>query len=167
MAVNHYLRYCRYHNVVSLFPLSEAVMLRFVAFLSLEGLSYPSIRVYLSGLCSVQILNGFEDPAFSSCGRLEYVLWGIRLLSPSGQRPQRFAIIPHILHLLYNVWSWSPVSRDSIMLWAACCAGCFGFLWAGEFTWPWLEAYSATMLSASDITVDSHSNPSLVTLSLC
>ena len=164
--MNRYLGFCRQHKVVSPFPLTESVLLQFVAFLSLEGLSYPSVRAYLSGLRFMQILSGLEDPAFSSFGRLEYVLRGVRRLSPSGQRPQRFPITPRILRLLHDVWSQQPVSHDTVMLWAACCVGFFGFLRAGEFTCPSLEAYSSTMLSARDVAVDSHSSPSFVTLHL-
>ena len=85
--MNRYLGFCRQHKFFSLFPLSEAVLLQLVAFLPLEGLSCPSDRAYLSGLRFMQILSGLEDQAFSSFGCLEYVLQGVRQLSPSGQCP--------------------------------------------------------------------------------
>ena len=46
--------------------------------------------------------------------------------------------------------------------------GCllFGFLRAGEFTCPSLTAYTPDMLSPADISVDSHSSPSVVSVLL-
>lgn len=46
------------------------------------------------------------------------------------------------------------------MIWAACC---LGFLRAGEFTVPSLEAFDAGLhLSVADIALDCHSSPSVV-----
>ena len=94
-------------------------LLRFVAFLSGEGVSYPSIRVYLSGLRFVQIMSGLQDPALSSFSRLEYILRGVRRLSPSLRRPQRLPITPQVLRMLFKVWSQPPVLHNSVLLWAA------------------------------------------------
>ena len=52
------------------------------------------------------------------------------------------------------------------MLWAACCTGFFGFLWAGEFTCPSRRAYNSDMLSPRDISVDSHEQPTVVSVHL-
>ena len=51
------------------------------------------------------------------------------------------------------------------MLWAAVCAGFFGFLRTGEFTTPTTGAYDPDVhLNFSDIALDSHSDPSLLRL---
>ena len=53
------------------------------------------------------------------------------------------------------------------MLWAACCAAFFGFLRCGEFTVPSVNAYdSRRHLSVSDVSVDSHTSPSLIAIRL-
>jgi len=50
-----------------------------------------------------------------------------------------------------------------VMLWAACCMGFFGFMRAGEFTAKsGQDADSSSALSLQDVSVDQHSNPSMV-----
>ena len=151
---------------MSPFPLSELVLGRYVAYLASKSMSYVSIRVYLSGLRFMQIAYGLPDPSLSSFCHLEYVLRGIRKSTPIHKRPRRLPVTPHTLRLLFRVWSRPPVSQDKVMLWAACCTGFFGFLRSGEFTCPSMNAYSNLMLSADDVRVDSHSNPSFVTIHL-
>ena len=58
------------------------------------------------------------------------------------------------------------MDHDRVMLWAACCLAFFGFLQCGEFTCPCLGAYSPTMLSPTDIQVDSYVNPQCLALHL-
>ena len=55
---------------------------------------------------------------------------------------------------------------EVVMLWAACCTGCFGFLHSGEFTCPSFSASNEDMLSVEDVYVDSHSDPLVVTAHL-
>ena len=52
------------------------------------------------------------------------------------------------------------------MLWAACCVGFFGFMRSGEFTCQSSSSHPADVLSAADVAVDSHSDPSLVSIYL-
>ena len=165
-ALNHYHAFCSQHGISTPFPLSEAVLMRFIAFLSLSYLSYTSMRVYLSGLRFVHILLGYPDPALSPSSRLEYVLRGVRRSSAITHRPRHLPITPRVLRLLFHVWSQPPVTRGKVMLWAACCTGFFGFLCSGEFTCPSLEAYVPSMLSVGDVAVDSYSDPSFITLHL-
>ena len=74
----------------------------------------------------------------------------------------RLPITPDIMSVIR---SGLPSSADGNMIWAACCVGFFGFLRAGEFTTPSLEAYDASVhLSLSDVALDSHSTPSLIRL---
>ena len=52
------------------------------------------------------------------------------------------------------------------MLWAACCLGFFGLLWAEEFTCPSWNMYISSMLSPGDVMVDSRDNPTYIILIL-
>ena len=66
---------------------------------------------------------------------------------------------------LQRVWLGEPQSLDRIVLWAAACAGFFGFLRVGEFTVPSAEAYDPSVhLNLSDLALDNHSNPTMVQL---
>ena len=148
------------------FPLSETILCHFVAFLVSSGLSYQSVRVYLSALRHYQLLHGGVDPCFSSLFRLHYVLRGVRRSLPTRVRPCRLPITPSILRTLYHHWSQSPVSFNVTCLWAACCLGFFGFLRSGEFTCQSWSAYDPSMLSVGDVEVDSRHSPSALHVSL-
>lgn len=51
----------------------------------------------------------------------------------------------------------------NITMWAACCLGFFAFLRSGEFTVPSAAAFDpAIHLTAADIAIDNHTNPSLL-----
>ena len=163
-AVNSYTAFCHSFGFTFPFPTSEPLLTQFAAFLAERNLSYGSIRVYLSGICFTQITLGFCDPAFSSLPQLEYVLRVIRRASPGHVRSQRLPVTPLILRLLFSMWSQQPMSQDAVMLWAACCTGFFGFLRAGGFTG---SAQEKPSLTVNDISVDSHSLPSFVSLHLC
>ena len=165
-AVNCYIGFCRLFHILSPFPLSQAILSRFVVHMANKGLSYVTIRVYLSGLRFMQIASGLPDPALSSFCHLEYVLRGIRKSSSCRRRPQRLPVTPHILSCLFRAWSQPPVSQDRVMLWAACCTGFFGFFRSGEFTCSSLHAFSESVLLVSDVSVDSRSDPSFVSIYL-
>ena len=109
---------------------------------------------------------GLGDPSLSSWPFLDQVLRGIRRSSPAHSRAPRLPITPWILQELFASWSRPPVSPDYLMLWAACCVGFFGFMRAGEFTCPSLAAFSESMLSPSDVRVDYHSDPMIISLHL-
>ena len=141
--------------------MQEGTLCQFVAYLACSSLSYQSIRLYLSTIRFLQISHGLPDPSLSSVARLEYVLKGIRKGLPAHSRLKRLPITPYILRIIHRVWSQDPVDHDKVMLWAACCLAFFGFLRCGEFTCPCLGAYSPTMLSPTDIRVDSHVNPNV------
>ena len=103
-------------------------------------------------------MRGLPDPELSSSPLISYLFRGIR----------RLPVIPQILRSLFCTWStWPEESRfDASMLWAACCLGFFGFLRSGEFTCPSREAFRSHMLGPHDVTVDSHHNPSRVSVFL-
>ena len=161
---HRYLNFCNTYNFSPL-PLQELILCRFVAFLS-ASLSYPSIRLYLCAIRHLQIASGLPDPGLLSCPRLDYVLEGIRLQQPEYTRPRRLPITPDIMAALYRVWSVPPARYLESMLWAACCLAYFGFLRCGEFTCSPNSPRWSAVVSIHDISVDSHSNPRILSLHL-
>lgn len=138
-----------------------------MTFLARQGLKIQTIKCYLSGVRSLQIANGFPDPQIGpNLPRLEGIIKGVKRSQMEAgvtSRP-RLPITPNILSLIQ---SSLPDSRDGRMVWAACCVGFFGFLRAGEFTVPSLEAYDAAVhLSLADVALDSHSAPSVLKLTI-
>ena len=85
-AVNRYLHVCFCSNhSVSLFPLCQIVVPRFIAYMYLakSGVAYSSIRSYLSGLCFIQIRHGLPDLCIIANSLLHYVLRGVHWCSLS------------------------------------------------------------------------------------
>ena len=166
-AANRYLDFCTHLNLPPL-PLDQDNVTRFVAYLAQSGMTYQSIRTYLSGIRFLQIANGLPDPHLSTFSTLEYVLRGIHRLQPANPRQPRRPITPNMLLLLFTAWSCVPLENqhDAAMLWAACCTGFFGFMRAGEFTCPSWREFTPDMLGPHDVTVDSHQTPSIVSVHL-
>lgn len=121
----------------------------------------------MSGLRFLQIANGLPYPYPNETPLLDMVLRGIRRL-PQTTRQLRSPVTPEVMSLLFRSWSQVPSESnfDAVMLWAACCTAFFGFLRAGEFTCPSLQAYRPPMLSVDDVSVDSFEQPSVVTIHL-
>ena len=112
-----------------------------------------------------QIRARLPNPPLSSFFRLSYLLKGIHRAKPDHCQRHRLPITMDILKKLHKVWSSPPITFNHTMLWAACCLGFFGFLRSGEFTRT-TQSGSADPLSPADITVDSHTNPQLLTVHL-
>lgn len=146
---------------IPLLPLTERTLCHFAADLS-ESVSWGTIRSYLSALRFYQIGSGLPDPSLGSSPRLAYVLKGIHKSTPDRSRTKRLPITPDLLRGMYTAWSQGPKTFDKVMLWAACCLGFFGFMRSGEFTCSSLLTPSDSMLSVSDIRVDSRDNPQVL-----
>ena len=75
-----------------------------MAHLAQSGVSYQSIRTYLSGLRFFQVASGLPDPHLSSILVLEYVLRGIRHVPHTIQHHPRLPITSEILQVLLLSW---------------------------------------------------------------
>ena len=131
-----------------------------------NGLSYSTIRLYLCALRHRQLMDGGRDPSLSSYHRLHYMLRGCHRSLPSSVRPPRLPITTDILATLYQCWSQTPLDYDKTCLWAACCLGFFAFLRSGEFTCRSWSSYNTSMLSLSDVMIDSRTVPTAIHLTL-
>ena len=121
--------------------------------------------VYISALRYYNIRAGHPNPSPDSYPRLTYILKGIHRDNPEHQSKHRLPVTMDILRHLHRVWSKPPITHDKTMLWAACCLGFFGFLRAGEFTYT-QNSLDGYCLSAADISINSRSNPQLLTVHL-
>ena len=144
-------------------PLSEDLLSYFVSHLASEGLTHQTIKSYLSAIRYFHIIAGSGDPFCPGAfPRLQYVLRGIKRAPRLPSQP-RLPITPPVLKAIKSVWASRGHDPDYIMLWAACCMGFFGFMRAGEFTLRSTKEFDASSsLGPQDISVDQHSNPSMI-----
>ena len=145
------------------------MLCRFVAFLGEAKLRLRTIKVYLSAVRFLHIEEGHGDPFAPSLHRLHYTLQGIkRAEAESGAKKRdRLPISPDILRKIKRVWEAAPAQPDTVMLWAACCLGFFGFLRSGEMTVPSQIGYDPSChLSREDIAVDNPANPQVLRVTL-
>ena len=117
-----------------------------------------SIKVYLAGVPSLDIENGFTNP-LENCLCLERVIRGVKRKQRTGTRP-RFLITAAILRRLHSLLNHYSDS----LFWASCCTGFFGFLRCGEFTTASSSYDPKTHLSLEDVKVDRTTNPTVVLL---
>ena len=107
-----------------------------------------------------------EWPPGPSFPRLDYTLKGVRREGSACARERRLPITPDILSKIHGAWSRRQPTFDDIMLWAPFYLGFFGFMRAGEFTCPSRQAFLPHMLTPADISVDSHSSPTIMAVNL-
>jgi hypothetical protein len=139
-------------------PATEWTLILFVTELS-RSLKASSIKVYLSGVRSLHVENGFDNP-LTNCLRLEQVLRGIKRLQGTEGRPRR-PITVQVLRRFQSILNQNSY-RDA-MFWAASCVGFFGFLRSGEFTTN--GKYDPKIhLSLADVSVDQRTNPRVLLL---
>ena len=161
-----YLEFCRTYSLHPL-PVTEHKQLTFSAYLSLT-VNWGTIRSYLSAIRFVQIRTGLPDPSATPSPKLPYVLNGIRRASPQHTRIQRLPVTPALLSSIHSLWSQQPITFDKTMLWAAFCTGFFGCMRAGEFTATseHIPTNQQQYLASTDLTVNCHHNPQVITLHL-
>ena len=160
-----FLEFCYWSKLIhdngSPLPASEQTLMLFAAHLS-RIIQASSIKVYLSGVWSLHIKHGFNNP-LENCFCLEHVLRGIKRIQGTGIR-QRLPITISILHKLSGILDLNNYS-DSLF-WAACLTGFFGFLRCGEFTTTSSQFDINTNLAVHDLQIDRHDNPTLVLLNI-
>ena len=154
-----YLDFCSRLNQTPV-PASEETLILFATELA-QTRAHSSIRTYLAGVRHLHVTLGHGNP-LSGTLRLDLVLKGIHRIKPSRSQA-RLPVTPSILRKVKEVLDGSP-GFESTMLWAACCTGFFGFLRCGEFMPDSTKFDSSTHLSVSDVSVDSHQNPTMVAI---
>lgn len=159
-----YTRFCTQYLITPL-PLTEASQAAFAAHLS-QSVSPRTIQSYLCAIRFFHIRAGLPEPSGISSPRLNYVLKGIQRTSMTPTKPKRLPITPHLLERIHTLWSKDQLSFDKTMLWAAFCLGFFGFMRSGEFTCSPSGNPSDCTLTASDIQVDSRTNPTMISILL-
>ena len=159
-----FVKFCLSINQPSL-PASENSLVLLVADVS-QKVCHATIRLYLSGIRYFHITHGHGDPLIGKL-RLDLVLKGVRK-DLAKQARTRLPITSLILRAICTALEATPLTFNNRMLWAACYLVClFLFLRSREFTIPSQQAFDPTMhLTTSDITIDSHTDPSLVRVHL-
>lgn len=162
-AQRKFLEFCQWSQRVnengSPLPASEWTLMLFAAHLS-KTIKASSIKVYLAGIRSLHVENGFPNP-LSKCLRLERVLRGIKRSQGVSKR-ERLPVTLTVLCRIRAVLDFS--CYDDVLFWAACCTGFFGFLRSGEFTTTNSNFDSRVHLAVDDVSVDKHVNPKVVHL---
>ena len=119
----------------------------------------------MSAVRFLHIAEGEQDPFLPTLQRLHYILQGIKRSEAERgvEKRVRLPISPGILRKIKAVWETPPTQPDSVMLWAACCLGFFGFLRSGEMTVPSDKAYNPSChLSLDDVAVDNPVAPQVL-----
>ena len=149
--------------------MSETKLCKFVSYLASEGLKHRTIKTYLSGVRYLQIRSGFPDPFHSHMPCLDYTVRGVKRVESErggGQRT-RLPITPPLLRRMKGVWEKTAASRDTKMIWAACCLGFFGFLRAGEMTAPESGSFDRSAnLGFDDVAIDNLAAPSFIRVTI-
>ena len=120
-AEHRYLDFCSKFVIIPL-PTLEATLCYFTTCLGQQGISYNTIRTYLSGIRQIQIAHGFKDPHKEYMPQLIQVLKGIKVKAAKAGKPTLLClpITPLILWKVKTIWmGGSSESFNNIMLWVA------------------------------------------------
>ena len=164
LAQHLYLDFCSRMNFTPL-PASETMLILFVTELA-QTRAQSIIKSYLSGVRHLHILHGLQNP-MTNTPRLDLVLKGIMHIKPHHSQP-RLPITPAtLLRLKGGLEKLGLEQFDKNMHWAACLLAFFGFLRCSEFKIPSQNSYQESRhLSSGDISVDSHTNPTLLAVKI-
>ena len=103
----------------SILPASQQVLMRFCSHLA-DRLHHSSIKVYLSGICSLHLDMGFSDP-LSNCLQLQRVLCSISNHQGSHESPCQ-SVTGEFKEIQSSL---VPKNDLHSIFWAACCLGFF------------------------------------------
>ena len=105
--------FCQLYHFSCPFPVSELVLMAFVAFLYQEKLLASTVKNYLAAVRFAQIVLGLRDPHLGEMLCHEYVVKGFKRSAAIGPRGHRLRIRQR-----KQVWQDYPYRRDAAMLWA-------------------------------------------------
>ena len=134
-------------------PAGKQSFTRFASLLA-DNLHHSSIKVYLSAVWSLHIDSGLPDPLVN-CLQLQRLFMGIKRVQGSSP-PTHLPITNDLLQIIQR--SLDLKFHDHVMLWAVCCLGFFGFLFAGKFTTN--SSFDPSIhLAVSDVQADALVDP--------
>ena len=119
-ATKRYLRYIQQHEPAGkqAFPASDGTLARFVSRLADEGISYITIKGYLSGIRSAHLERGLPWKELSK----QFILWatlqGIKRVVGCQAKP-KMAITLHKLRKFAPAWHALRESNKQKVLWGA------------------------------------------------
>ena len=90
------------------FPVTEQMLLAFVAFLFKEGLAAGTAKLYLAATRHAQIALGLGDPRIASMPKLEYVMKGFRRATSTRGKRTHLPITLTVLCKLKASWEKLP-----------------------------------------------------------
>ena len=163
--IKKFRQFCVVCNIQTPLPVSQPLLCLFISFLANNGLSYGTIKTYLSAVRYLHIANDYPEPEVALMPKLKLVERGIRKInSKDFCGRQEFPITPSILQRLRAIWESSATSYETIMMWAVCCTAFFGFFRLGEL----LEGSSSSCRgpTINEVATDSHDKPSMVMIHL-
>ena len=127
VAKKSYILFCNTFGYMPL-PLTEHVMLKYVAYLALKELSSSTVKVYCSGIKTYSIIEGYGQPS-NEYYRLKLAIRSLDINNKAGSKK-----LPITLDILQQLRGHMSDSYNDIMLWAAMTLAHFGLLRASEFT---------------------------------
>ena len=119
-ATKRYLRYIQQHEPAGkqAFPASDGTLARFVSRLADEGISYITIKGYLSGIRSAHLERGLPWKELSKRFTLWATLQGIKRVVGCQAKP-KMAITLHKLRKFAPAWHALRESNKQKVLWGA------------------------------------------------
>ena len=106
-ALHKFAQFCALYDIVTPFPVSEALLCYFASYLGCAQLSPQTIKVYLAAIRHMQVTMGLPEPReYSSMPRLRLMQSGIqRCYSQKGAPKIRMPITPVILQRMKEYWN--------------------------------------------------------------
>ena len=127
------LSFCNEFSITPI-PSLENVLCYFAACMGQQNLLASTIRTYLSGICQLQIADGFPDLLIDHMPILCQVLKGIKVQAANSGKSicPCLPITPSILWKLRSTWLSGNPSYDNLLLWTASVTTFFTFCRSGE-----------------------------------
>ena len=122
-----YLSFCSQYNLSAL-PGTEDTLLLFITYLTGQGLTANSIRVYLAAVRAVHINEGYGNPLLDTYR----VKKALRALDIGSKGPKQK--LPLTLDILDKMYPPLPNSGYSLCMWTAMTLAFYGCLRASELT---------------------------------